>query len=76
MVYGRPRRRPVPFRPNNIGRPRRPFTNSQPSNISSLMSHFQTSDGKLDFSKISTTAGHMRKIYGQVSPLLSMFLKK
>ncbi|WP_010677964.1 YppG family protein [Bacillus timonensis] len=75
MVYGRPRRS-FPSRPYNVGRQQRPYANSQPSNISSLMSHFQTTDGKLDFNKISTTAGQMKKIYSQVTPLLSMFLKK
>ncbi|WP_438824382.1 YppG family protein [Bacillus sp. JJ1533] len=75
MFYGRPRQ-PFPFRSNHPGRPRRAFTQSRPSNTPSLLSHFQTQDGKLDFNKITSTAGQMRKVYSQVSPLLSMFLKK
>ncbi|MEH7384921.1 YppG family protein [Bacillus sp. JJ1521] len=75
MFYGRPRR-PIPFRPNHPSRQQRLFGNSRSSNTPSLMSHFQTPDGKLDFNKVSSTAGQMRKIYSQVTPFLSMFMKK
>ncbi len=40
------------------------------------MSYFRTSEGNLDFIKIAGTAQQAKKMFDQVSPLITKFLKK
>ncbi|MFB4166231.1 YppG family protein [Alteribacillus sp. JSM 102045] len=73
MYPGRPMppRRPMPpwhIPPHNQGQYVHPKSN--------ILSTFQTSDGKLDVEKITTTAQQVMKIYNQVSPMFSKFIKK
>ncbi|HLR80115.1 MAG TPA: YppG family protein [Bacillota bacterium] len=73
MFPGRPRR---PFPPHRPMPPRRlPYGGSQ-SPTSNLMSMFKTSEGKMDFEKITTTAQQINKLYQEFSPMISQFLKK
>src|SRR5699024_27051 len=73
MFPGRPRR---PFPPHRPMPPRRlPYGGSQ-SPTSNFMSMFKTSEGKMDFEKITTTAQQINKLYQEFSPMISQFLKK
>ncbi|GAB3792389.1 YppG family protein [Virgibacillus kimchii] len=40
-----------------------------------LMAMLQDENGQWDFDKISNAAGHVSKIYGQVSPLITRFFR-
>lgn len=74
MFPGRPRR---PFPPSYRPMPPRrlPHGGSQ-SSTSNLMSMFQTSEGKMDFEKITVAAQQMNKLYQEFSPIISNFLKR
>ncbi|MDA3129786.1 YppG family protein [Aliibacillus thermotolerans] len=90
MIQGRPPRPPRPMymhppRPpinNEHGRGRPtmpgPFHGQLPSakTKSHWMTMFQTPDGNIDLAKIANVAQQMNQIYGEISPLISKFLKK
>jgi hypothetical protein len=70
----------MPRRPR---RPISPFFSPSPlrrppikQNKQDFMSHFRTSEGNLDFTKIAGTAQQAKKMFDQVSPLITKFLKK
>ncbi|MBY7142026.1 hypothetical protein KFZ56_02760 [Virgibacillus sp. NKC19-3] len=46
------------------------------STKSNLMSMFQTDEGNLDFDKITSTGKQVMDLYGQVSPLITKFIKR
>jgi hypothetical protein len=45
-------------------------------NKQDFMSYFRTSEGNLDFKKIAGTAQQAKKMFDQISPLITKFLKK
>jgi hypothetical protein len=45
-------------------------------NKQDFMSYFRTSEGNLDFKKIAGTVQQAKKMFDQVSPLITKFLKK
>ncbi|MFC3882365.1 YppG family protein [Bacillus songklensis] len=45
-------------------------------NKQDFMSHFRTSEGNLDFIKIAGTAQQAKKMFDQVSPLVSPLITK
>ncbi|MBA2875800.1 YppG family protein [Thermaerobacillus caldiproteolyticus] len=45
-------------------------------NKQDFMSYFRTSEGNLDFIKIAGTAQQAKKMFDQISPLITKFLKK
>jgi hypothetical protein len=65
-------RRPMPpiFPPGPLRRP--PIKQSKQD----FMSYFRTSEGNLDFMKIAGTAQQAKKMFDQVSPLVSPLIKK
>ncbi len=42
----------------------------------SILSQFQTEEGKFDIDKITTTAQQAKQIYDSVGPIVTKFLKK
>ncbi|PGT79781.1 YppG family protein [Bacillus sp. AFS040349] len=64
-------RRPMPRVPYQ-----RPLQGPHVPTSPNFLSHFQTSDGKFDFDKISATAQQIHKLYNQVSPMITKFIKK
>ncbi|WP_225435276.1 YppG family protein [Bacillus aerolatus] len=56
--------------------PRRPFQGRQSPSAANFMSLFQNSDGNLDIEKIVAAAQQINKIQSQISPMISMFMKK
>lgn len=78
-------RRSVPPSPHNLMMPLRPprpnsFTQppkrSQNQVRSELLSMIQTPEGKFDLEKVTGTVQQISKIYGQVSPILTKFIKR
>ncbi|GGK04610.1 hypothetical protein GCM10007063_28670 [Lentibacillus kapialis] len=83
MIYlGRPRepmppRRPLmppPHPPMHPSRP--PMQRSPHSAGQNILNHFRDQEGNLDIDKITTTAQQVGKLYGQVSPLVTKFIKR
>lgn len=77
------------FRPHHPPRQRlpRPHPFFQPPNrvknlqqqnttTSNILSMFQTPEGNLDLEKITGTVQQISKLYGQVSPMISQFIKR
>ncbi|SFA85276.1 YppG-like protein [Lentibacillus halodurans] len=76
MIYlGRPRR-PMPPHPpvRQPGPPMRGRQQQTPGK--NILNQFRDSEGNLDIDKITTTAQQVGQLYGQVSPLLSKFIKR
>lgn len=67
-------RRPMPPYPSFP--PRRRMQGGQIPAKPGFLSQFQTAEGNLDFEKISSTVGQVNKIYSQVSPMFSKFIKR
>jgi hypothetical protein len=61
---------PLIFPPGPLRRP--PIK----QNKQDFMSYFRISEGNLDFIKIAGTAQQAKKMFNQVSPLITKFLKK
>ncbi|WP_199426652.1 YppG family protein [Thermaerobacillus caldiproteolyticus] len=67
----------IPRRPISPIFPRNPLRHSPiKQNKQNFMSYFRTSEGNLDFIKIAGTAQQAKKMFDQVSPLITKFLKK
>lgn len=75
MFIGGPRR-PMPPNQRMPMQHRRVMQGKQAYGKPNLLSMFQTPDGSLDFEKISTTVQQINKIYNQVSPMITRFVKK
>ena len=41
-----------------------------------ILSMFKTSEGNLDFEKITGTVQQLNKLYGEVRPMISRFIKR
>lgn len=65
-----------PQRPHPFFHPLNQINNVQLRQTkSNLLSMFQTSEGNLDFERITGTVQQISKLYGQVSPMFSKFTK-
>lgn len=73
MFPERPRR-PMPLFPT--ARFRQPMPVRPSSSKSNLLSMFRDPEGKWDIDKVSQTAQQINQLYGQVSPLITKFIKK
>lgn len=56
--------------------PRHMYDQQHNSSKSNLLSMFKTPEGNLDLEKITGTVEQLNKLYGQVSPMISQFIKK
>ncbi|WP_425339501.1 YppG family protein [Lentibacillus salicampi] len=65
-----PPRQP-PMRP-----PRQPVQGPRRPAGQNILNHFRDSEGNVDIDKITTTAQQVGKLYGQVSPLITKFIKR
>lgn len=75
MLYlGRPGRPMPPQHPPMPPRP--PLQGPRPSTRQNILNQFRDQDGNLDIDKITTTAQQVGKLYGQVSPLITRFIKR
>lgn len=74
MFPGRPEPQERPMQPSPFALPRRqpPQQVTRPG----ILSQFQSSDGNLDFEKISATAKQVHDIYQQVSPMVRPMITK
>ena len=74
LMFPGPRRRPAaPY--SSVPR-RRPVRRSQQPPKAGFLSLFQDQEGNMDLAKITATAQQLNSIYGQVSPLISRFMKR
>lgn len=65
------------FRSHSLIQPPKQLNHQQKNESHpSLLSMFQTSEGKIDFDKISGTVEQIRGLYGTFSPMLSRFIKR
>ncbi|ALX47277.1 YppG family protein [Lentibacillus amyloliquefaciens] len=72
---GRPQP-PMPPRPH-MRSPRQPVhISNQPSQGQKLINQFRDPEGNLDIDKITATAQQIGELYGQVSPLITKFMKR
>ncbi|HLS10491.1 YppG family protein [Lentibacillus sp.] len=75
MIYpgrpGRPMPPSPPMRP-----PRHPMQGPRQSAGQNILNQFRDSEGNLDIDKITTTAQQVGKLYDQVSPLITKFIKR
>ncbi|RYG71442.1 hypothetical protein EU245_14155 [Lentibacillus lipolyticus] len=70
-------RRPTPPPHPPMGRPRPPMPPQQQTPVKqNLINQFRDSEGNLDIDKITHTAQQVGKLYSQVSPLFTKFMKK
>lgn len=70
-------RPPRPIRPHPMFHPPNPLKNGlQNTTKQNILSMFKTSEGNLDFEKITGTVQQISKLYGEVSPMISKFIKK
>jgi len=61
---------------NQLSHPlKQPNQETRKSNTD-LMSIFQTSEGNIDFEKISGTVQQLGELYGTFSPIITRFIKK
>ncbi|HLR62339.1 MAG TPA: YppG family protein [Lentibacillus sp.] len=76
MIYlGRPRRPMPPPRPP-MHPPRPPMQGNRHPAGQNILNQFRDQEGNLDIDKITTTAQQVGKLYGQVSPLITKFIKR
>ncbi|MFD1363373.1 YppG family protein [Lentibacillus salinarum] len=77
MIYlGRPGR-PMPPTHHPMRPPRPPMQQPpKPSATQSILNQFRDAEGNLDMDKITTTAQQVGQLYGQVSPLITKFIKR
>lgn len=69
------RRRPMgPYYPNPYQRRR--VQGTQVPTRPNFLSPFQDQDGKMDYNRMFSTVQQMHGVYKQVSPLISMFMKR
>ncbi|MBU8566343.1 YppG family protein [Virgibacillus pantothenticus] len=60
-----------------IGRPMQTRNAQQTSSrMESVLSSFRNAEGEIDLNKITEVASQVHKLYGQVSPLLTSFVRK
>lgn len=73
-VGPRQRQQMPPYSPYSL---RRPIgRQQQPTAKPNLMAMFLDKDGNFDLEKMTVTAQQISKLYGQVSPMLSRFIKR
>ena len=73
-MFPGPRRRPAA--PYSSAPRRGPVRGSQQPPRAGFLSLFRDKEGNMDLAKITTTAQQLNSIYGQVSPLISRFMKR
>jgi len=71
-----PRPRPFMQQPQQLNLPSQSNNQQKGENNPSLISMFQTSEGNIDFEKISGTVQQIGELYGTFSPMLSKFIKR
>lgn len=69
----RPMRPPHPITNHMFMQPPMP---KQPKKHQGILSMFKTSEGNIDFEKITGTVEQINKLYGQFSPLITKFMNK
>ncbi|GAA0438522.1 hypothetical protein GCM10008983_14300 [Lentibacillus halophilus] len=75
MFPERPRR-PMPPPQPFMNRPGPPMEQRPAPMKQQLINQFRDSEGNIDIDKITNTAQQVGKLYGQVSPLFTKFMKK
>jgi len=61
---------------NQLSHPLKQSNQQTRKSATDLMSIFQTSDGNIDFEKISGTVQQLGELYGTFSPIITRFIKR